>query len=300
VATAGNVLYARIWCSVFAVCDSGAALSLTWMPAHTKVDAVGCLELSDGSTLSSWHRDANAAADGLAKSAAARVRVPSAVRLAFDRAAEDIVDLGVSIGRVTAAANAFSVNGVLLRDSTASRRRPHPDASALRSRTPLVRSVALGGHSLRRAGGIWRCTVCRRYSGDYLRMCGRACSGPAVAAWALRVRADALLTSKCGADHSLMRSGSVLWCRRCGSFSSDGPSRAVGLVLACPGRPNGSGRLARLLRGVHPTTKALIGNPLPVLGLDTTPPLPLRASSSSGLDAMRARIRAREAAALQV
>ena len=61
-----------------------------------------------------------------------------------------------------------------------------------------------------------------------------------------------------------MLSDDVLWCSTCGSFS---PSRAVGLARECPGRPDTSGRLARLLRGVHPVSGKPIGSPLAEVGI---------------------------------
>jgi hypothetical protein len=103
-----------------------------------------------------------------------------------------------------------------------------------------------------------------------------------------------------------MLSGEVLWCRVCGAFST---TRAVGLAKACSGVPGVSGRLARLLRGVHPITGIDIGNPLAEDGdlagfarAAVRAVVPIRsiaqaAARSVPLSAVRDRVRAREAAA---
>ena len=104
-----------------------------------------------------------------------------------------------------------------------------------------------------------------------------------------------------------MLSGDVLWCRVCGAFSA---TRAGGLAKACTGRPGGSGRLARLLRGTHPVTGADIGVPLAedgdLTGLERAIVRPVRilrivaqaAETYPSFAAVRARVRPREAASL--
>jgi hypothetical protein len=306
IATASNVLYARAWCIVFAAFDPDEVPALTWMPAHTAVSAVGYATLGDGSVLTQWHRDANEVADALAKSAALLSRVSASVRAQFDKAACDITDLGVAIGLVTQAANAFVVNGVTLRDSTAARPRK-PVGYQRPVRALAIRPVPLGGHDLRLVGKMWRCCICKHSTATFSSLCGRKCAGSAVAAWAARAVEDAARGRSDGGGHRRMLSGDVLWCRVCGAFSA---TRAVGLAKACTGRPGGSGRLARLLRGCHPVTGVDIGVPLAedgdLSGFERAIVRPVRivrsvaqaAETSPSFAAVRARVRAREAASL--
>jgi hypothetical protein len=275
------------------------------MPAHTAASQVGLALLGDGSVLTQWHRDANEVADALAKSAALSSRVSAGVRAQFDAAARDVTSLGVAIGLVTQAANALVVDNVTLRDSSAVRTRK-PLGCAPPPRVLIIRPVPLGGHDLRREGSNWRCAICKHATATFTALCGRKCTGSAVSVWAARAVADAARGRADGGGHRRMLSGDILWCRVCGAFST---SRAVGLAKACSGVPGVSGRLARLLRGVHPVSGVDIGNPLAEDGdlagfarAAVRAVVPIRsvaqaAASSASFSAVRDRVRAREAAA---
>jgi hypothetical protein len=227
------------------------------------------------------------------------------VRARFDKAACDITDLGVAIGMMTLAANALVVNGTTLRDSSAVRKRK-PLGIARPVATVTVRPVPLGGHDLRWTGKAWRCSICKRSTANFSSLCGRKCEGSAVAIWAARAVVDAARGCADGGGHLRMLTGDLLWCRSCGAFST---TKAVGLAKACTGKPGNSGRLARLLRGVHPVTGADIGVPLAEDGdvsgfaraaVRISPPLrsvQQAAGTSARLAAVRDRVRAREAAA---
>ena len=215
--------------------------------------------------------------------------------------------LGVAIGRVTEAANALTVRGTVMRDSTAARKRKAPELRVARPpRVLTARPVQLGGHALVPAGRGWRCTACRKHSASFGRLCGGRCQGSAASRWAARACADAAMGRADGGGHRRMLSGDVLWCRSCGAFST---SRAVGLARACTGRPCKSGRLARLLRGEHPTSCAALGHPLAedgvplaFAGAAVARPRPLlgfeaAVARSARLSELRVRVRARERAA---
>jgi hypothetical protein len=197
------------------------------------------------------------------------------------------------------------VNGTTLRDSTAARKRK-PLGVLRPVVAPAPRPVQLGGHDLRLFGGLWKCSICKRSTATFKALCGRKCEGSAVKVWAARAEADASRGRADGGGHRRMLSGDVLWCRVCGAFST---ARAVGLAKACTGRPGVSGRLARLMRGVHPTTGVEIGDPLAEDGdlagfarAAVRVNRPLRsvaeaAAASVRLTAVRDRVREREAAA---
>ena len=123
-ATAATVEMARLWRLVFAACDSTPEphlnVDLAWMPAHTKQGDVGTVRLSDGSLLSKRDRQANDAADFLAKRGAQTHRVPRKLRQAF-KEREMLAEWGArALGLATFAANNLKVDGEkgTRRDST--------------------------------------------------------------------------------------------------------------------------------------------------------------------------------------
>ena len=79
-ATRGGDEHARLWNLIFTVCEGGGPSEVVWMPAHTSAADVGRARLSDGSTLTTRDREANDAADHLAKRGAELHRVPKHIR----------------------------------------------------------------------------------------------------------------------------------------------------------------------------------------------------------------------------
>ena len=123
-ATAATVEMARLWRLVFAACDGTPnphdTVDLVWMAAHTKEKDAGVLRLSDGSLLTKRDRQANDAADFLAKRGAQTHRVLKAVRTAFKERELLAEWAAQSLGIATFAANNLKVEGQqgLQRDST--------------------------------------------------------------------------------------------------------------------------------------------------------------------------------------
>ena len=93
------------------------------------------------------------------------------------------------------------------------------------------------------------CTVCKERSTSYLKLATARCSGECTK----KVRASQR-------GHTVLRSGTVLWCSVCGSFAE---SRAERLLKQCMGPPPvqlGSGglraQLTKLRAALHPVTGA--------------------------------------------
>ena len=108
-----------------------------------------------------------------------------------------------------------------------------------------------GGHDVVQAesGGGWLCTVCKDRSTSYLKLATVRCSG--------ECRKEVKASQH---GHTVLRSGTVLWCRVCGSFAE---SRADRLLKQCVGPPPvqlGSGglraQLTKLRAQLHPVTGA--------------------------------------------
>jgi hypothetical protein len=124
-----------------------------------------------------------------------------------------------------------------------------------RVKTSVTRPLALGGHDLRRQGGIWECRTCKRKSKMRCKLAPWRCEGSVVRKW----------VDGCG--HTRVMSGEVIWCTRCGSFAE---SAAKGLAKPCRGRFQGSlvrgglaGQLRTLMAGRHPVTRAALPPPVP-------------------------------------
>ena len=65
-----------------------------------------------------------------------------------------------------------------------------------------------------------------------------------------------------GSGHVIVRSGTLLWCRRCGAYAEE---RLKSLKVACggpPGKGPRAGQLSRLLRGLHPLKKEQLPRPV--------------------------------------
>ena len=123
-ATAATVEMARLWKLVFAACDDTPSphldVDLEWMPAHTKPGDVDVIHLSDGSLLTKRDRQANDAADFLAKRGAQTHRVPRKVWLAFKEREQLAEWAARTLGLATFAVNNHKDDGEkgTRRDST--------------------------------------------------------------------------------------------------------------------------------------------------------------------------------------
>ena len=117
---------ARLWKLVFAALDDhgdpGRSVDLVWMPAHTKQTDVGVALLSNGIPLTDRDRQANDAADHLAKRGAQTHRVPVAVR----KAAKQHELLAIWASRTLAIATHASNNLII-----SGREGTHRDATGL-------------------------------------------------------------------------------------------------------------------------------------------------------------------------
>ncbi len=166
-----------------------------------------------------------------------------------------------------------------MRDTTAARGRTkkrmadrHRAAARQLVAPALVeaRPAALGGPSLERDGGGWRCTECRRRSSMWHAIARERCGGSAAARWAAKAVQLAQHGAEDGGGHSRWMSGDVIWCNRCGAYAVD---LARGLAKPCPGPPppqgNSGGRahqLRRLRAGRHLVTGACLPHHCPEPG----------------------------------
>ena len=80
----------------------------------------------------------------------------------------------------------------------------------------------------------------------------------------IRSKFNGVANHHCFGNHILFQSGRILWCNKCGSFTS-GVKRG-GLTMICKGEPpkdqSGQARwraLNRLRKGVHPETRKPVG-----------------------------------------
>ena len=301
---------------------------MVWMPAHTKAEDVGVLELGNGEKLTVVDRHSNAEADRLAKLAVEEHRVPAETRRKV-RTHEALVEHTARwIAVATHAAGHQEVPP--FRDTAASRQlaavaaktrcsEPRPIG---RNTVQQQRPVELGGHVLTRSGGRWSCTVCRCWSKAWSRIAHGTCAGPAAARWVKKSMLLPRAGQAQGLGHVRVLSGSVVWCCACGAYAE---ASAKQLLKPCPGKNQGrrsegglQGQLRALRSGRHPRTLKPLPPPVSEasvgtehwLSLSTSKPLPgasahvgfsqgLRAPTrlSPKVQAMLARVRAREAAA---
>ena len=183
-------------------------------------------------------------------------RVPADVRQVIGDQEAAVTSMAWWVARVTLAANAWGPSA--LRDSESAPRGQRRTDSARRrpKRGPQEVPLALGGHDimcarehLRRP---WRCRVCHRSSATFMTIASTRCPGSVARKWAL---------ASCerrqhgfGGGHTLLLTGVVTWCWRCGANSC---VRTRHLSKPCPGWPSGTLAQAkrRLLLGLHPKTR---------------------------------------------
>ena len=109
-----------------------------------------------------------------------------------------------------------------------------------------------GGHQLVKAetGHGWLCTTCRMRSVNKKRLSVRRCQGAKQGIGSER--------SIEGKPHSLLMSGSIIWCGVCGSFTESRISRLKSMCRGPPPQQLGSGgvraQLQRLRAGMRPVT----------------------------------------------
>ena len=116
----------------------------------------------------------------------------------------------------------------------------------------------IGGHDFRPTGGTirrgWQCTICHRTTDHPARLTHQHCSGSAVRRWARQAAGLAARSGGVGAGHSLLLTGTVVWCFCCGANAC---VRAQNLLQPCPRQARGHfvQSRQRLLLGLHPDTR---------------------------------------------
>ncbi len=283
-ATSPRNKLARVWRQVFGCFDDADsacyAASLVWMPAHRSRSDVGKAIKSDGSVVTERDWLGNARADALAKAAARGARAPLAYR-AECKALEDVLrKAAMHLGWTTWAANNCPVPPYADSETrTPAQKRAAREAAANaaeagvarqpRARIAHTRPAAIGGHSIRRGGVGWECTVCRASARLRSDLAPRRCPGLAVQRWAELEAAECGRAAAAGAiarRHVRWMSGDLVWCSVCGAY---GEHKAVNLASACAGPPprSGAGRttaLHRLRAGRHPKHNTpIVGPPVP-------------------------------------
>ena len=324
-------LTARAWAAIFAATSGQPPADLAWMPAHTVAADVGCKRLGNGELLTERDRRGNDAADALAKEAVELHRVPAGIRRAIADQEAQVTAMAWWVAWVTLASNAWGP--LALRDSdSAPVGRPRKPAGA--ARAPRIREeipAALGGHDLtcvrQHLARPWQCRVCHRTSAMREALCFSRCPGSAVLRWARLAAAAGAMGECVGGGHHLLLTGTLAWCWRCGAYAC---VHARNLAKPCPGRPCTFLAQARqrLLLGLHPGTRVPLcavtvpepgrSMPLgfgaavqramasattaattrraPVAGCALLRPMPI---GTPRLAQLRARVRAREAAAVE-
>ena len=291
-ATAGGRPLARVFNLIFAAIDECPADAFVWLPAHTSASDVGIKCLGDGSVLTSTDREANEAADLLAKQAANGHRVPRQLRDAVASHQAMVVSVAEWVGKATFAASNWT--SVPHKDSQSSalqaakcrRDRCIPKASRKKNVKEAI-PPALGGHTLKLRLGKWHCDVCRRTSATHSRLSSSICKGTPAERWTTLAVSQASSENAGEGGHRQMLSGSILWCSICGTYAKNSYK---GLARACPGPFHsswaaGGGRrqqLQRLLANRHPRSNAPLQAPSEVgWGSLTTHPNACCTTSSS-------------------
>ena len=165
------------------------------------------------------------------------------------------------IARVTAAANAWGPDR--RRDSEPrSRRRLAQQQDAGGRRRAEEIPIPLGGHDIVPAAAhtarAWQCRVCHRSAARRQALASSRCPGSAVRRWASQAAAAASSGKGSGGGHTLLLTGSIVWCFRCGASAC---TRAHLLLRPCRGRLLSLAQAhQRLLLGLHPTTRVPLGH----------------------------------------
>ena len=128
-------------------------------------------------------------------------------------------------------------------------------------RLPEEVPVALGGHGVVRAGEHlarpWQCRICHRSTARRRVLTCSRCPGSAVHRWARQNRVLAGSGRGMGGGHTILLTGSVVWCFRCGASAC---VQARLLTQPCRGRLLGLAQAhQRLLLGLHPCSRVPLG-----------------------------------------
>ncbi len=154
-------------------------------------------------------------------------------------------------GRKTAAKQFYrhTINHISIIAAWAFRYRPQYAKGGGRKRRQLTRNDADGQHHFQEIGAEkWRCTSCRREAWSRLalkRLRRTECCGH--------------VARICHSSHSLLTTNGVLWCRKCGGYTTRQPRL---LRFQCAERPRSEAAFnvrARLMRGLPPTTAGYLG-----------------------------------------
>lgn len=225
---------------------------------RTRPGDVGCLLLSNGMALTAIDRMANEEADRLAKFAANAVRVPPAVCKRLAEAQDRARQLALWIGRVTATAAGYLLPARSGRDSQPGSQRN------------------------------------RRQAQGWVPQSRRGSKVPKLESTPSIERITEHIGQGGGSGHALVATGSVVRCRRCGAHS-EARCKAVG--KACRGKPANAPARARreaLRGGRHPVSGAMLcRDDAPSI---TIPVAEARTDGAIRLEALRTRVRRREAA----
>ena len=249
---------ARAWAAIFDAIATVPLGSLSWVPAHTVAADVGVRRIGNGQFLTARDRAGNDLADQLAKEAVAAHRVPLRVREAIAAQEKSVSDMAWWVARVTLAANAWGADKIRDSESALRPRRQH-GLQARARRQPEEIPVSLGGHDIavadRHLARAWQCRICRRSAARRSTLAFSRCPGSAVRRWAQQAALVAGPGQGSGRGHTLLLTGSVVWCFRCGATAC---VRARLLTQPCRGRLLGGLAQAhqRLLLGLHPATRA--------------------------------------------
>ncbi len=158
-----------------------------------------------------------------------------------------------------------TINHVTAVAAWAFRHRPQYAKGGRKSR-PRRTNDSEGTHSVVTvSNGKWRCEHCRREAWSQralARLRRTDCSGHIISA--------------CHPSHALTTTSGILWCKRCGAYTTRQPRS---LRFSCTGRPQSEAAFnvrARLLRGLPPTTAsyldgASVANPGPYLEIARRP-----------------------------
>ena len=288
---------ARAWSTIFDALVDAPIDSLSWIPAHTAAADVGVRRIGNGELLTARDRRGNDLADKLAKDAVGAHRVPERIRCAIAAQEEHVVDMAWWVAQVTVAANAWGPDK--LRDSESKplrRRQVGQPGSAARPRIPEEIPTALGGHDMVQSDAhisrSWQCRICLRTAARRSVLASSRCTGSAVRRWARQAAVVAGPDRGSGRGHTLLLTGSIVWCFRCGASVCE---RVRLLALPCRGRLEGLAQAhQRLLLGLHPTTRAPLGQatvPEPALPMPEGFASAVRRAESSATTATVPRVR---------
>ena len=258
---------ARVWRSLFGIWDSDVEegpnqAHVIWMLAHTTSASVGRDKKSDDTWLTALDVRSNAAADALAKAAAASHRASIAIRAEIAATLNVTRCIAQYLGRATFAANHHPFPPHRDSAPTAKPRSPLASAPPRRTRPKMSeRTKEFGGHDLVKGRHAWSCRICWASSRTRANLAHARCAGPAAARWAKLERQLCTTGVVVGPRHVRIMTDNIIWCLRCGHYAE---RFAVSLAKPCSGHPTSAGTRAcrnRLSRFMHPRTKAPMAGP---------------------------------------